>query len=172
MRSTLSARTRPYSPALIRRVDAAAAAHGGRRILGAVDSQGRTHAALMVVWDKRNVTALINARDPELERFGSNTLLYWEAIKLAAEVSEAFDFEGSMIEPIEHFFRGFGGRQTPYLTVWKSGLKARALLAARSARETVRRAQRSRRQAPSALATVVQARVTRSPREACSSGRV
>ena len=36
-----------------------------------------------------------------------------------------FDFEGSMIEPIEHFVRGFGGRQTPYFCVSKAGLKAR-----------------------------------------------
>ena len=30
-----------------------------------------------------------------------------------------------MIEPIEHFFRGFGGRQTPYFSISKAGLKAK-----------------------------------------------
>jgi hypothetical protein len=28
-----------------------------------------------------------------------------------------FDFEGSMIAPINRFFRAFGGRQAPYLRV-------------------------------------------------------
>jgi len=132
---------------LIRRLEAACAAQNARRILGAVDAEGRTHAALMVVWDERTLYALINARDPEFQTFGSNTLLYWEAIKLAAEVSQAFDFEGSMIEPVEHFFRGFGGRQTPYLSMTRSDLKARSLLAARSARQAVGRwsAARARR---------------------------
>ena len=44
-----------------------------------------------------------------------------------------------MIEPIEHFVRGFGGRQTPYFCVSKAGLKARSALAARSARDAIGR---------------------------------
>lgn len=128
----------PYSENLVRRLDAAASARGARRILGAVDAQGRTHAALLMVWDERTFYALINARDPELQTFGSNTLLFWEAIRLASEVSRVFDFEGSMVESIEHFFRGFGGRQTPYLTISRTGLKARSMLAARSAEQAVR----------------------------------
>ena len=121
------------------RLDAACAERGARRILSAVDARGRTHAVLYVVWDDRTLYALINARDPELQAFGANTLLYWEAIRHAAEVSTVFDFEGSMIEPIEHFVRGFGGRQTPYFCVSKAGLKARSALAARSARDAIGR---------------------------------
>jgi hypothetical protein len=41
----------------------------------------------------------------------------WEAIKFASTVTESFDFEGSMIEPVERFFRAFGARQTSYHTV-------------------------------------------------------
>jgi hypothetical protein len=129
----------PYSDDLVRRLDAACAARGARRILGAVDAQGRTHAALYVVWDGRVLYPIINARDPELQTFGSNTLLYWEAIQLAARVSRAFDFEGSMLEPIEHFVRGFGGRQTPYFSVSKARLRAKPALLARSARDTLGR---------------------------------
>lgn len=122
----------PYSDDLVRRLDAACAAHGARRILGAVDARGRVHAMLYVVWDERTLYPIINARDPSLHAFGANTLLYWEAIRLASTVSRAFDFEGSMLETIEHFFRGFGGRQTAYFSVWKIGRKAKAALAARS----------------------------------------
>jgi hypothetical protein len=49
-----------------------------------------------------------------------------------------------MIEPIEHFVRGFGGRQTPYFVIWKAGLRARSALAARSARDALVRAARRR----------------------------
>ena len=134
----------PDDPDLIRRLDAACASRGARRIIGAVDADGRTHAALYVVWDDKTLYALINARDAELQTFGSNTLLYWEAIKLASEVSQLFDFEGSMLEPIEHFFRGFGGRQTPYFSISKAGIKARSLLAARSTRAALQRMGRPR----------------------------
>jgi hypothetical protein len=144
----------PDDPDLIRRLDAACASHGARRIIGAVDAGGRTHAALYVVWDDQTLYALINARDPELQTFGSNTLLYWEAIKLAAEVSQLFDFEGSMLEPIEHFFRGFGGRQTPYFSISKAGIKAKPALAARSTRAALRRIARQRPAARSRTAPV------------------
>jgi hypothetical protein len=128
-----------YSAEFVRRLDAACAARGARRILGAVDPQGRTQAALYVVWDERALYAIINARDADLHTSGSNTLLFWEAIRLASEVSRVFDFEGSMVEPVEHFFRGFGGRQTPYLCISKTGLRARSYLAARSARQALGR---------------------------------
>jgi hypothetical protein len=129
--------------AVMRRLDAACAARGTRRILGAVDSTGATHAALWVAWDDRTLYALMSARDPQRHAAGANTLLYWEAMRLASQVSRAFDFEGSMVEQIEHYFRGFGGRQTPYFCVTKANLKGNSALAARSAGRAL--AQRRRR---------------------------
>jgi hypothetical protein len=123
----------------VRRLDAACALHGARRVLGAVDADGRTHAALYVVWDAGTLYALIAARDAQLQTPGATTLLYWEAIQLASEVSRVFDFEGSMMRPIEHYFRGFGGRQTPYFCVSKAGPAARVALGARSTRAALRR---------------------------------
>jgi Acetyltransferase (GNAT) domain len=134
----------PYSDAFVRRLDAACAARGARRILGAIDADGRAHAALYIVWDEHTLYPLINARDPELQAFGSNTLLYWEGIRLASEVSRVFDFEGSMLEPVEHFVRAFGGRQTPYFSVWKGGVRARSVLAVRSAQRALGRRARTR----------------------------
>ena len=84
----------------------------------------------------------MSARDPELQAVGANTLLYWEAIRLASSVSRVFDFEGSMVEPIEHYFRGFGGRQTPYFCVRKANLRAKSALAARSAGHALGRRRR------------------------------
>jgi hypothetical protein len=127
----------PHSYEVLRRLDAACAARGSRRILGAVDADGRTHAALYVAWDERTLYALMSARDPELQAVGANTLLYWEAIRLASQVSRVFDFEGSMVEPIEHYFRGFGGRQMPYFCISKSGRRGKWALAAWNARHSL-----------------------------------
>jgi Acetyltransferase (GNAT) domain len=134
----------PHSHDLFRRLDAECAARGARRIFGAVDAQGRTHAALYIVWDERTCYALVNARDPEFQAFGANTLLYWEAIRLASEVSRVFDFEGSMVKQVEHFVRAFGGRQTPYFCIHKTGLKAHPAMAARQARHALGRLARKR----------------------------
>ena len=54
-------------------------------------------------------------------RFGIS--LIWNAIKFASNNSNIFDFEGSMIRPIENFFRAFGGIQAPYLLVEKTNSK-------------------------------------------------
>jgi hypothetical protein len=57
--------------------------------------------------------------DPELRNSGANSLCMWEAIKFASTVTKAFDFEGSMIESVERFFRAFGARQVPYFQISK-----------------------------------------------------
>jgi hypothetical protein len=135
----------PYSQELVRRLDAACVAHGARRILGAADAQGRLRAVLYVVWDERVLYALISARDSELQTDGANTVLYWEAIRLASQVSRTFDFEGSVIQSVEHYFRGFGGRQLPYFVVTKASARAKPALAAWSARQAAGRLRRRRR---------------------------
>jgi hypothetical protein len=143
----------PYSDEYVRRLDAACAARGSRRIFAAVDARGKPHAALYVVWDERTLYPIINARDPSSCAVGANTLLYWEAIRLASQVSRAFDFEGSMLEPIEHFVRGFGGRQTAYFSIFKAGLKGKSAVAARSAFVGARRAVNARRRSRRAAAS-------------------
>ena len=73
-----------------------------------MDSQGRIHAASYFVYDEKCCYYLIGGGDPELRTSGASSLLMWEGIKFASTVSGSFDFEGSMIEPIERFFRAFG----------------------------------------------------------------
>ena len=57
--------------------------------------------------------------DPELSHSGATSYLTWEAIKFAATVTNTFDFEGSMLEPVERFVRAFGARQKPYFEISK-----------------------------------------------------
>ena len=56
------------------------------------------------------------------------SLLMWEAIKYASTVTTKFDFEGSMIEPIENFFKGFGAVQQQYTNISKINSKSILLL--------------------------------------------
>ena len=57
---------------------------------------------------------LMGGSDPSLRTSGAMSLLMWEAIKFAGQVTRRFDFEGSMLQPVERFFRAFGGRQVRF----------------------------------------------------------
>lgn len=103
----------PYSKDLVRRLDRAAVERGQRRILFAADAHDNVHAAAYLVWDEEATYYLISGAHPDLRHSGATSLLMWHAIQHAATVSRCFDFEGSMIEPVERFFRGFGAVQTP-----------------------------------------------------------
>lgn len=110
----------PYTEAFVHKLDQACAARQARKIFIAEDEQGRHHAGVYVVWDQNSAYYLMGGGDPELRNSGATSLCMWGAIKFAATVTKRFDFEGSMIEPVEKFFRAFGAQQTPYFTVSKT----------------------------------------------------
>jgi len=121
----------PYSRDLVRRLDAACTENRSRRMFFAEDAQGRIHAAEYVVWDKNSAYLLMTGADPELRSSNATSLLIWEAIKFAATITRWFDFEGSIIEPIETHFRSFGGVQKPYSHVTHLSRRMRFLMAGR-----------------------------------------
>ncbi|MCQ4346610.1 GNAT family N-acetyltransferase [Pseudomonas stutzeri] len=104
----------PYSSALVERLDRACHARKARKILIAEDDQGRRHAGIYLVWDENSAYYLMGGGDPELRNSGATSLCMWEAIRFASTVTRRFDFEGSMLEPVERFFRAFGALQQPY----------------------------------------------------------
>jgi lipid II:glycine glycyltransferase (peptidoglycan interpeptide bridge formation enzyme) len=110
----------PYSESFIRRLDAACAERDCRKFFIAVDPQGRHHAGNYIVWDENSSYGLMNGSDPALRNSGAVSLCMWAAIKHAAKVTQRFDFMGSMREPIERFFRGFGAVQVPYFNISKT----------------------------------------------------
>jgi hypothetical protein len=114
------------------RLDAACAKRGTRAMLFACDEADRVHAVAYVVWDRRSAYYLMGGGDPQLRTSGASSLLVWEAISRARAASQVFDFEGSMLRPVERFFRAFGGRQTPYLHVSRATRAGGAALAARA----------------------------------------
>ncbi|GAA3904762.1 GNAT family N-acetyltransferase [Halomonas cibimaris] len=110
-------RSAPYSRDFVKRLDAAAAARDARDCLVAEDAQGRLHAGAYIVRSVNTAYYLMGGGDPELRSSGATSLVLWEALCRQPEAVEVFDFEGSMIEPIERFFRAFGAVQTPYFAV-------------------------------------------------------
>jgi len=109
-----------YSRNLVHAIDRACVKHECRKILAARDDHNRIHAAIYLVWDDDTVYYLLGGGDPELRNSNANSLLVWHAIQFASENKKIFDFEGSMIEPIERFFRSFGAVQAPYFSIYKN----------------------------------------------------
>ncbi|GFZ33712.1 hypothetical protein CSC2_42380 [Clostridium zeae] len=109
----------PYSLEVVKKIYEACSANGCVKILFAEDDEGNVHSAVFVVWDENSAYYLMGANDPNFRYSESNTLLIWEAIKYCSKVTKKFDFEGSMIEDIERFFRSFGAEQKAYFNISK-----------------------------------------------------
>jgi len=125
----------PYSVDYFAKLDVAAAANGRRIIIIARDPEGRAHAGAYVLHDGSSAYYLAGGSDPRLRTSGASSLCLWHAIKLSRRLGVAFDFEGSMIKPVERFFRAFGGEATPFFHVSRARSKlALAMLAIRKLR--------------------------------------
>ena len=89
----------------------------------AVDDDRNIHSCVFCVYDEETCYYLIAGSDNRYNaKSFANSLLLWESIKFAATHSRVFDFEGSNIERIEHFFQQFGGRCTPYYVISRTSL--------------------------------------------------
>ena len=93
--------------------------HNCCKTLLARGADGQLHAGAYFIWDKEAVYYYTSGADPTLRNSGAGSLLVWHGIELASKLGLSFDFEGSMHEPIERFFRSFGGRQIPYFVLSK-----------------------------------------------------
>ena len=109
-----------HSDEFLRAFGATCAAHNSSKVLVARDAEGRVHACVYLLWDKQTVYYYTGGGDPELRNSGAASLLVWKAIEFASAQGKCFDFEGSMNESIERFFRSFGAMQTPYFEVTKT----------------------------------------------------
>ncbi len=104
----------------LRRLDRACKERNRRSIYFARDAEERIHAALYIVWDDVGAYHLLSGGDPQLRTSGATSLLMWRAIQWASEFGLRFDFEGSMKEPIEQFFRSFGAVPKNYFFISKT----------------------------------------------------
>lgn len=110
----------PHSIPMIKRLDEACKAKGCRKIYIVEDADKIMHAGVYLVWDENSAYYLMGGGDPEYRTSGAASLCMWEAIKFTIASSKQFDFEGSMIESIERFFKGFGAKQELYFNISKT----------------------------------------------------
>lgn len=112
-------RSLPFDKELIKKIDERLGKNDASLLLCAVDEENNVHAATYFIYDEKRCYYLLSGGDPEYRNSGATSLLVWEGIKFAADHSIVFDFEGSMIEDIERFVRGFGAKPKVYYRVTK-----------------------------------------------------
>lgn len=110
----------PYSYSLFERLHLACQKNEAGKMLFAVDEQNNIHSVAYLVWDAQSVYYLLNGTDPALKSSQANALLIETGIRFASKMGLKFDFEGSVIQPIENAFRAYGGVQKPYFRIYKT----------------------------------------------------
>lgn len=112
----------PGDTALLRKLIDACRLRRQGDLWGGYDAEGRIHAAAFLVWQDSTAYYLAGGGNPDLRASGAHSLVLWESIRFAAQVSDEFDFEGSMLPGVERFFREFGAIQTPYFSLSKGNI--------------------------------------------------
>lgn len=86
------------------------------------DGNNNTHCGGAFLKDRDKIIFLLVATKKELKKYGSTAFLINESIKRAWENPQYkfFDFEGSMIEPVEKYFRGFNPTPIIYFNIGKN----------------------------------------------------
>ena len=82
--------------------------------------KGEIIAANFLIYDESSVYYLMGGINPDKRDIGGMDVIQYEAIKFALYNNKNFDFEGSMIESIEKYFRSFGAIQKPYFNITKT----------------------------------------------------
>jgi len=108
---------------LFKKIHDSAYENNSGRTIAAYDKDGNLHCALFVIWDEMSAYDLISTIDPKYRNIGAASLLIKEIIAYVSTFVNKFDFEGSMIEPVERSFRQFGAVQTPYFSISKTNSK-------------------------------------------------
>ena len=109
----------PYSKEVLHNLFKTCQCKGLSKILMAKDSAGNIHSGILLIWNEKTVYYLVGGSDPRYRKSEAMTLIMWESVKFASSFAQEFDFEGTMIESIERFIRGFGATQHPYFQISK-----------------------------------------------------
>ena len=111
----------PVKTDVWKKLDAVLSEKKSRIILFARNkTSGQIDAGVYIVFDFDTAYYLAGGCNAAGRNKGALYFSLWKAIQAAAQLVDFFDFEGSMLKNIEPVFRGFGGIQTPYLTIKKT----------------------------------------------------
>ncbi len=117
----------PFDFSYFENIDKALLKNANRLSLSAVDEIGNVHAVVYIIYNENEAYYLLGGGDPKYRNSGAHSFLINEALKLLTTKTKIFNFEGSMIEPVERFFRAFGAIQKPYFQITKLSRKAKIL---------------------------------------------
>ena len=96
--------------------------NSGQAII-AKDVDNQPLAIILIVWDKTTTYYMAGGFDEKHAQSGAMSGLFDKAIKEAMHRGQHFNFEGSMIENLEQYFRSFGAQLQPVLSIWKTNSK-------------------------------------------------
>ncbi len=76
-------------------------------------------ASVLIVWDREKAYFLLSGDDKKHP--SASTVLIWEILqKMSVKGIPTFDFEGSMLEPVENFYRSFGATRQAYHLIFRA----------------------------------------------------
>ena len=107
----------PVSLSQLKMIDSVLDDHAARRIVFARSEEGYDYNAAYFVFDDKYMYYLLSGSDIKYRDKNALCLLIHDAINYACDTNRDFDFEGSMTENINDYFRKFGAIQSPYLNV-------------------------------------------------------
>ncbi|MDR2691416.1 MAG: GNAT family N-acetyltransferase, partial [Dysgonamonadaceae bacterium] len=110
---------KPYQQAMLKKLINLSRSHNQGDVWGAYDTENHLYAGVFVVWQQNYAYYIAGGNDTESRKSGGLALAMWTAINDLSGQVHSFDFEGSMIRGVEHFFREFGALQKPYFAIEK-----------------------------------------------------
>jgi len=113
----------PYSFEFIENLYQNCKLNNSCKIYFAKDKENNIIAGNFLIYDENTVYYLMGGIDPQYKDLGGMDIVQFESIKFALESGRKFDFEGSMIESIEKYFRSFGAIQKTYFNISKTNSK-------------------------------------------------
>lgn len=109
-----------FDEKLLKRLWEALRKHATATAMEVVDDNGQLHAGILYCQFQHKIIHLFGAFQPESGKLGVMPLAFWKSIEMAGPEVRVIDFEGSMLESIENFFRNFGTKPVPYLQIKKN----------------------------------------------------
>jgi hypothetical protein len=112
-------RLAPHYSQAVKNIERALSSANRCRAFLARSQDGNPLGGVWIVWDEKRAYYLLGGYDHDAKSNNAVALAMWRAIQFASVDLKLleFDFEGSIIPPVERFFRKFGGTLTPVYSI-------------------------------------------------------
>ena len=99
----------PVAPDILSAFYRAASETGMAQMYMAADRAGNPASVCVIVLEGTKAYAWVSGADPDADKLGATSLLYWRMFEDLATSHSRFDFVGANMPSIAKFKRGFGG---------------------------------------------------------------